>query len=129
MRIVLQHGDSWLEVKGLHKIESTSRKRGSSRRKRSSMYSIVAENVKKPSVKKYRYKQEVRVPATQISKFITRVFRHNSNVLVLIEAIDDEHYLAKIYSTSKREIERATKIITSVLEKITKPRGREEEEE
>ncbi len=131
LRVILRHGDSWLEVKGLHKIESSSRKRGSSRKKRSSLYSIVAESVRKPSVKKYRYKREVKVPATQVSKFITRIFRHNTSVLVLIEALDDEYYLAKIYSSSKREIEKATKLISLVLEKIVKPQreGGEEEEE
>ncbi|BES81377.1 hypothetical protein [Pyrodictium abyssi] len=115
MKVLIKHGDTWLLLKEVYTIQQQRRKRGRQKTRSTAPYGMVAESVEKLPVNGMRYKDEVNVPATKVSRFATKMYMAAGDAVVAIEPDGPDKYRATIYARSKTELERVKELAESVV--------------
>ncbi len=130
MRVLIKHGDVWLQLKEVYVLQRRPRKRGrKSSSSRASPYGMVAESIEKPGVDGYRYKEIIIVPASKVSRFASRAHLTPIDAVILIEPESADKYRATIYAKTRKELEAAREAALKILSSLYSRRSIEEEEE
>ena len=129
MKVLIKHGDTWLLLKEVYTIQQQRRKRGRQRMRSAAPYGMVAESVEKLPTNGMRYKDEVEVPATKVSRFATKMYMAAGDAVIAIEPDGSDKYKAIIYARSKTELKRVKELAESVIASLQVRRGRIEPEE
>ena len=96
MKVLIRHGDTWLLLKEVYTIQQQRRKRGRQKTRGAAPYGMVAESVDKLPVNGMRYRTEVSVPATKVSRFATKMYMAAGNAVIAIEPDGSDKYRAVI---------------------------------
>ena len=128
MPVFLKHRGVWLKIKEVYKIEPRrSKKRKKSTKSVSSASGmLVAESVDKLPLNGMKYKAEIEISSTRVTRFAARVMLEAPHVMVVIEP-KGEDYVAVVYARSKKELENNLRIIQSIAKKVGVMREEEEE--
>lgn len=124
MKVLIRHGDTWLLLKEVYTIQQQRRKRGRQRTRSTAPYGMVAESVEKLPVNGMRYKDEVNVPATKVSRFATKMYMAAGDAVVAIEPDGPDKYRATIYARSRTELKRVKELAESVIAALQVRRGK-----
>lgn len=124
MKVLIRHGDTWLLLKEVYTIQQQRRKRGRQRTRSTAPYGMVAESVEKLPVNGMRYKDEVNVPATKVSRFATKMYMAAGDAVVAIEPDGPDKYRATIYARSRTELKRVKELAESVIASLQVRRGK-----
>jgi len=129
VRVLIKHGDVWLQLKEVYVLQRRPRKRGrKSTSSRASPYGMVAESVDRINVNGYKYSAAIIVPASKVSRFASRAHLTPLDAVVVIEPEAADKYKATIYAQSKRELEAAREAVLKILSSLYSRRGAGEEE-
>ncbi len=129
MRVLIKHGDVWLQLKEVYVLQRRPRKRGrKSASSRASPYGMVAESVDRINVNGYKYSEAIIVPASKVSRFASRAHLTPLDAVVVIEPEAADKYRATIYARSKKELEAAREAALKILSSLYSRRGAGEEE-
>ncbi|MET1101122.1 MAG: hypothetical protein ABWW69_01390 [Pyrodictiaceae archaeon] len=116
MPVYIMHKDVWLKLKEVYTIQTSSRRR--TRSVRVAPYGMVAEAVRDLKLSGFRYKEQLEVPSSKVSRFAARAHMAIADsVIVLIKPKDDD-YVAEIRAKTKRELEEAKKVLSKLLEEL-----------
>ena len=128
MPVFLKHRGVWLKIKEVYRIEPRrSKKRKKSTKSVSSASGmLVAESVDKLPLNGMKYKAEIEISSTRVTRFAARVMLEAPHVMVVIEP-KGEDYVAVVYARSKKELENNLRIIQSIAKKVGVMREEEEE--
>jgi hypothetical protein len=126
MRVLIKHGDVWLQLKEVYVLQRRPRKRGRRTTSSASPYVMVAESVENIKIDGYKYKDAVIVPASKVSRFAARAHMTPMDAVILIEPEAPDKYRAIIYAKSKKGLEDAREAILRILSTLYTRRGREE---
>ena len=129
MRVLIRHSDTWLLLKEVYTIQQQRRKRGRQKTRGAAPYGMVAESVDKLPVNGMRYRTEVSVPATKVSRFATKMYMTAGNAVIAIEPDGSDKYRAVIYARTKNELLRIKELAESIIASLQVRRGRTEPEE
>ncbi|NPA04770.1 MAG: hypothetical protein GXO09_01565 [Crenarchaeota archaeon] len=118
MPIYLRHRSAWLRIKEVYSLQSASS--GKRRRKsKTTPYGMVAECVNPPKLDSGMPSAELKVSASKVTKFITRLYRVlDADVIVLVKPRDEYHYMVKIYAPSKDKLEKALRQARAIIAEL-----------
>ena len=126
MRVLIKHGDVWLQLKEVYVLQRRPRKRGRRAVSSASPYGMVAESVDDLRINGYMYKDAIIVPASKVSRFAARAHMTPMDAVVLIEPEAPDKYKATIYARSKKALEEAREAVLRILSTLYTRRGTEE---
>ncbi|WP_317896429.1 hypothetical protein [Pyrofollis japonicus] len=130
MRVLIKHGDTWLQLKEVYVLQRRPRKRGRrSAQPRSSPYGMVAESVDDVKINGYKYSDTLIIPASKVSRFAARAHMAPVDAVVLIEPEGIDKYKARIYAKSQKELTEARETALKILSTLYSRKSFEEEEE
>jgi len=129
VRVLIKHGDVWLQLKEVYTLQRRVRKRGRKPSARSSPYGMVAESVEAININGYQYRDAIIVPASKVSRFAARAYLAQIDAIILIEPEGADKYRATIYAKTKKELETARESALRILSSLYSRRGTEEVEE
>ncbi len=124
MPIYLRHRSVWLRIKEIYTIHSSRRssKRGSKRKRQAGTtpYGMVAECVEPPRVGDGMPSAELKVPASKVTKFMTRLHKAlgDSEVIVLVEPRGEYYYRVRIYAPNASSLEEAVEEARKIIEAL-----------
>ena len=128
MPVFLKHRGVWLRIKEVYKIEPRrSKKRKKGTRSTSSVSGmLVAESVDKLPLDGMKYRAEIEISSTRVTRFAARVMLEAPHVMVVIEP-KGEDYVAVVYARSRKELEDNLRLVQSIARKVGVMREEEEE--
>jgi len=124
LKVLIKHGDTWLLLKEVYTIQQQRRKRGRQKTRSTAPYGMVAESVEKLPVNGMKYRDEVNVPATKVSRFATKMYMAAGDAVVAIEPDGPDKYRATIYARSKTELKKVKELAESVIASLQVRRGK-----
>ncbi len=116
MPVYIKHKGTWLRVKEVYHIEPV-RRRKRTRSSTSTSSMLVAESVDKVNLNGLRYRAEIPISSTRVTRFAARLFQSYPNITVLIEP-RGEDYVAIVYARSKKELEQYTKLVEQIARQV-----------
>ncbi len=128
MPVYLRHKGTWLRIKEVYRIEPV-RQRKKRKSSKTTTYSsmLVAESVDKVPLDGLRYKAEIPISSTRVTRFAAQLFLSLPHATILIEP-RGEDYVAIVYARSKRELEQLVSQVEHIARMVGVSMEEEEEE-
>ena len=120
---MLKHEGVWLLIKEVYAIRRSTHRRRTRQKRSVTPYGTVAESIDRPPIDGYRFTSEIEVPATKVMRFIVKMFQAPGNAIILVEPKTRESYVARIYTKTRSEAERAARLAEEIIAQLRTRRG------
>ncbi|WP_167827901.1 hypothetical protein [Pyrolobus fumarii] len=132
MPVYLKHRGVWLRVKEVYAIVSTGRRKRRGKQRSTSTSSssgmLVAESVERVPLNGMKYKVEIPIASTRVTRFAAQLVLRVPHVTVVIEPRGDD-YVAIVYARSRKELQEYKNLVEKIAREVGVAREEEEVEE